>query len=54
MDTTILFTFDNAGVLFFSVLFSAIFLKEKLSVVNWIGCAVMAFGLIGIVLWGGA
>ena len=54
MNTTVLFTFDNAGVLLFSVLCSFIFLKEKLSVVNLIGCATMAFGLIGIVFWGGA
>ena len=54
MNTTILFTFDNAGVLLFSVLFSFIFFKEKLSVLNLTGCAAMAFGLIGIVFWGGA
>ena len=54
MDTTLLFTFDNAGVLFFSVVCSAIFLKEKLSALNWVGCATMALGLIGIVFWGGA
>ncbi|MBQ7321041.1 MAG: hypothetical protein IJW99_02995 [Clostridia bacterium] len=54
MNTTLLFTFDNAGVLFFSVICSAIFLKERLSALNWIGCASMALGLIGIVFWGGA
>ena len=54
MNTTLLFTFDNAGVLFFSVICSAIILKERLSVLNWIGCASMAFGLVGIVIWGGA
>lgn len=54
MSTTLLFTFDNAGVLFFSVVCSAIFLKERLSALNWIGCASMALGLIGIVFWGGA
>jgi uncharacterized membrane protein len=54
MNTTLLFTFDNAGVLFFSVVCSAIFLKERLSALNWVGCASMALGLIGIVFWGGA
>ncbi|MBO5270584.1 MAG: hypothetical protein J6B77_07350 [Clostridia bacterium] len=54
MNTTLLFTFDNAGVLFFSVVCSAIFLKERLSALNWTGCALMALGLIGIVFWGGA
>lgn len=54
INTTLLFTFDNAGVLFFSVVCSAIILKERLSVLNWVGCATMALGLIGIVFWGGA
>ncbi|MBE6701852.1 MAG: hypothetical protein E7585_00350 [Ruminococcaceae bacterium] len=54
MNTTVLFTIDNAGVLLFSVLCSFIFLKEKLSVLNWIGCAGMAAGLIGVVALGGA
>ena len=54
INTTLLFTFDNAGVLFFSVVCSAIILKERLSVLNWIGCASMALGLFGIVFWGGA
>ena len=54
MSTDILFTFDNAGVLLFSVLFSFIVFKEKLSWINLVGCATMAFGLVGIVFWGGA
>ena len=54
INTTLLFTFDNAGVLFFSVVCSAIILKERLSVLNWIGCASVALGLFGIVFWGGA
>ena len=54
MSTDILFTFDNAGVLLFSVLFSFVVFKEKLSWVNLVGCATMAFGLVGIVFWGGA
>ena len=54
VNTTLLFTFDNAGVLFFSVVCSAIILKERLSALNWIGCASMALGLIGMTIWGGA
>ena len=46
-DTTVLFTFTNSGVLLFSVLFSWIFLKEKLSVTNFIACGLMCIGLIG-------
>ena len=46
MDTTIVYTFDNAGVLLFSVLCSAIFLREKMSAVNIVGCALMIGGLI--------
>ena len=54
MSTDILFTFDNAGVLLFSVLFSFIVFKEKLSWLNLVGCGTMAFGLVGIIFWGGA
>ena len=46
-DTTVLFTFTNSGVLLFSVLFAWIFLKEKLSVTNFVACGVMCLGLIG-------
>lgn len=48
MDTTVLYTFDNAGVLLFSVLCSAVFFRERLSVVNIVGCVLMAAGLICI------
>ena len=46
-DTTVLFTFTNSGVLLFSVIFSWLFLKEKMSVSNFIACGVMCLGLIG-------
>jgi EamA domain-containing membrane protein RarD len=46
-DTTVLFTFMNAGVLLFSVLFSCLFLKEKLSLTNIVACVIMCLGLIG-------
>ena len=44
----ILYTFDNAGTMLFSVLVSAIFLREKLSTVNKIGAALMCAALIGV------
>ncbi len=49
IDITVLYTFDNAGVLLFSVLCSFFFLKEKLSPMNLIGCVLMAVGLVGMV-----
>lgn len=49
INITVLYTFDNAGVLLFSVLCSFFFLKEKLSAMNLVGCALMAIGLIGMV-----
>lgn len=48
LNITVLYTFNNAGVLLLSVLFSCIFFKEKLSVLNWIGCTAMCLALIGI------
>ncbi len=45
IDTTIVYTFDNAGVLLLSALASAVFFKEKLSKLNIIGCIMMAIGL---------
>lgn len=46
IDTTIVYTFDNAGVLLLSAVASAILFKEKLSRLNVIGCIVMSLGLI--------
>ena len=43
---TLLYTFDNAGVMLMSVLLSAIVFKEKLSKVNVIGCVIMCIGLV--------
>lgn len=48
VNVTVLYTFDNAGVLLASVVFSRIFFKEKMSVLNWIGCFVMCLALIGV------
>lgn len=46
IDTTLVYTFDNAGVLLLSALASAVFFKEKLSKLNVIGCIIMSIGLI--------
>ena len=46
IDSTLVYTFDNAGVLLLSAIASAIFFKEKLSKINVIGCIIMSLGLI--------
>ena len=46
VNETIVYTFDNAGVLLLSAIASAIFFKEKLSKLNIIGCVVMSLGLM--------
>lgn len=46
VDTTLLYTFDNAGVLLFSVLASCILFRERLSAVNLVGCGTLCAGLI--------
>ncbi len=46
VDTTLLYTFDNAGVLLLSVLASCLWFREKLSPVNITGCVLMCAGLI--------
>ena len=45
-NATLVYTFDNAGVLLLSAIASAIFFKEKLSKLNVIGCIIMSIGLI--------
>ena len=45
-NATLVYTFDNAGVLLLSAIASAVFFKEKLSKLNIIGCIIMAIGLI--------
>ena len=47
-DTTVLYTFDNSGVLLISVIGSCLFFKEKLSRTNVIGCVLTCIGLIMI------
>ena len=46
INPTILFTFDNAGVMLLSVLISHFFFHEKLTRLNWIGCVIMCLSLI--------
>lgn len=48
INTTVLYTCDNAGVLLCSVAYSVIFYKEKLSLLNIVGCVAMVLGIIGI------
>ena len=45
-NATLVYTFDNAGVLLLSAIASAVFFKEKLSKLNIIGCIIMSIGLI--------
>ena len=50
INVTVLYTFDNSGVMLLSVLASCIFFKEKLSPLNTIGCITMCAGLVGMTL----
>ena len=52
VDDTLLYTFDNAGVMLMSVLASCIFFKEKLSRWNIIGCVAMCVALVAFALLG--
>ena len=45
VNETVVYTFDNAGVLMLSAIASAIFFKEKLSKLNVTGCLVISLGL---------
>ena len=48
VDTVLLYTFENAGVMLCSVLCSFLFFKERLSLLNVAGCALMAVSLVGV------
>lgn len=48
INVTVFYTVENAGVLLLSIICSRLFLKERLSVTNVVGCALMCLGLIGI------
>ncbi len=45
INQTVVYTFDNAGVLMLSAVASAVFFKEKLSVKNIVGCIIACIGL---------
>ena len=47
-NVTVLYTFDNTGVLLVSVILSWLFLKEKLTAKNVVGCTLMCAALIGV------
>ena len=51
MDLAILYTFDVSGMLVLSVICSCIFLKEKISLINVIGCVAMSMALICMSGW---
>ena len=51
INITVLYTFDNAGVLLLSVITSCIFFREKLSKTNAVGCILMTAGLMAISLF---
>ena len=42
IDVNLLWTFNNSGVLVFSVIASAIIFKEKLTKSNMVACAIIA------------
>ncbi len=50
VNLTVLYTFDNSGVMLLSVFASWLFFKEKLSLLNIIGCLTMCVGLIAVTL----
>ena len=45
-NTILLYTFDNSGVLLFSVLISCLFFKERLNRINIVGCVLMCAALV--------
>lgn len=51
VDLTVLYTFDNAGVMLLSVIASCVFFKEKLTTVNVIGCVTMCLALVGVAVF---
>lgn len=51
INVTVLYTIDNSSVLLISVLLSCILYKEKLSVLNIIGCVVMCASLVTVAIF---
>ena len=50
VNLTVLYTFDNSGVMLLSVFASWLFLGEKLSLLNIAGCITMCAGLVAVTL----
>ena len=48
VNTAVLFTFNNAGILLCSVLAARLLFKERFSKTNVVGCALMGLALIGV------
>ena len=46
VNETVLYTFDNAGVMLLSALASALIFKDKLSKLNIVGCIIMTLALV--------
>ncbi len=51
VNVTVLYTFENAGVLLLSVIASHLFFREALSVKNIVGCVLMCLALVGVALF---
>lgn len=51
VNITLLYTFDNAGVMLMSAIASALLFREKLTKLNIVGCVIM---VVGLILMGGA
>ena len=51
VEVTVLYTFDNAGVMLLSVIASRVFFKEKLTPINIIGCVTMCLALVGVAVF---
>lgn len=51
VDQNLVHTFNNSGVMLMSVIASAVFLKEKLSIKNIIGCAIMCVALMCVAIF---
>jgi drug/metabolite transporter (DMT)-like permease len=51
VDVTVLYCFDNSGVMVLSVLASWLLFKERLLPINIIGCATMCLALVGVTLF---
>ena len=51
IETGVLYTVQNAGVMLLSVILSVLVFKEKLTKINVVGCILMSIGLVGITVF---